>query len=62
MGVLKLSVIEEQLKEHRAKLRPSKKSHATYVGNCSCPCWAFLNKGEIVGYNDVASASSWNID
>lgn len=64
MGVLKLSVIEEHLKEQRTKLRHLKKSEGTHVGNCSCPCWAFLHKGEIVNYDDddVASAGSWNID
>lgn len=64
MGVLKLSVIEKQLKEQRTRLRLLKKSKGTYVGNCSCPCWAFLHKGKIVSYDDddVASAGSWNID
>lgn len=46
MGVLKLSVIEEQLKEQRAKLKLQKKNKEKHIGNCSC--WAFLHKGEVV--------------
>lgn len=64
MGVLKLSVIEEQLKEQRAKLKLQEKNKEKHIGNCSCPCWAFLHQGEVVDYDDddVASAGSWNID
>ena len=64
MGVLKLSVIEEQLKEQRAKLKLQQIKKKKHIGNCSCPCWAFLHKGEVVDYDDddVASAGSWNID
>lgn len=64
MGVLKLSVIEEQLKEQRAKLKLQKKNKEKHISNCSCPCWAFVHKGEVVDYDDddVASAGSWNID
>lgn len=64
MGVLKLSVIEEQLKEQRAKLKLQEKNKEKHISNCSCPCWAFLHQGEVVDYDDddVASAGSWNID
>ena len=52
MGVLKLSVIEEQLKEQRAKLKLQQMNEEKHIGNCSCPCWAFLHKGEVVDYDD----------
>lgn len=44
MGVLKLSVIEEQLKKQRAKLKLQQKNKEKHIGNCSCPCWAFCIK------------------
>ena len=64
MGVLKLSVIEEHLKEQRSKLKLHQKDEGKHIGNCSCPCWAFLHKSEIVDYvcDDIASTGSWNID
>lgn len=64
MGVLKLSVIEDQLRERKSKLRPLKKGEPLHVGNCDCPYWAFVRKGDVVAYedDDVASTASWNID
>lgn len=64
MGELKLSVIEAQMKEQRERSRLQEKKYGNAIGNCSCPCWAFLHEGEFVDYgdDDVASAGSWNID
>jgi hypothetical protein len=62
MGVLKLSILDEQNKKHKAKMKVSAECGKSYgVGNCSCPCWAFIKKGEVV-MDDVQSAASWNID
>lgn len=60
MGVLKLSVIEEQNKQFKMKIA-SKLGEHYHVGNCDCPCWAFIKEGEIV-MDDVRSTASWNID
>jgi hypothetical protein len=63
MGVLKLSILDEQLKEEKQRVKklvkPVKPMH---VGACDCPCWAFIRKGEQVVCDDIASAASWNID
>ena len=62
MGVLKLSILDEQNKQHKAKMKIAIKDGQSYhVGNCSCPCWAFIKKGEVV-MDDVRSTASWNID
>ena len=60
MGVLKFSVIEEQKKQFKMKIA-SKLGERYHVGNCDCPCWAFIKEGEIV-MDDVQSTASWNID
>ena len=60
MGVLKLSVIEEQKKQFKMKIA-SKLGERYHVGNCDCPCWALIKEGEIV-MDDVQSTASWNID
>lgn len=60
MGVLKLSVIEKQNKQFKMKIA-SKLGERYHVGNCDCPCWAFIKEGEIV-MDDVRSTASWNID
>ncbi len=63
MGVLKLSVIKEQNKLFKNKLRVSSKKGNPYrVGNCSCPCECFIKEGEGVMYDDIAATASWNID
>ena len=54
MGVLKLSVIEEQNKQL--------KNNVVRISNCYCPCECFIREGEIKMCDDVASAGSWNID
>ena len=63
MGVLKLSILEEQDKEYKAKMKIASKNGKSYnIGNCSCPCWAFIKEGEVVMSDDIASTASWNID
>lgn len=62
MGVLKLSILAEQQKNYKAKMKIAVKDGVFYeVGNCSCPCWAFIKKGEVV-MDEVQSTASWNID
>lgn len=60
MGVLKLSVIEEQ--QSMLKLQDGTKLGKTIrISNCSCPCECFIKEGEIVMEN-VSAGASWNID
>jgi len=61
MGVLKLSVIEEQNKTLRRMHIVSKDGNPYRVSNCDCPCWCFIKQGEIV-MDDIESTGSWNID
>lgn len=61
MGVLKLSVIEEQIKKEKANMKVAKEKKY-HVGACDCPCWAFLKKGDVVASDDVEVGASWNID
>lgn len=62
MGCLKLSVLEEQKKEEKNKLKvysPNTKK----VSACSCPCWAFIRKGaSVIVDDDIQVTASWNID
>ena len=61
MGVLKLSVIEEQNKQLKNRLRVvGQKEHVVRISNCPCEC--FIREGEVTMCDDVASAGSWNID
>ena len=47
MGVLKLSILDEQSKQYKVKMKiASREGISLPVGNCSCPCWAFIKKGE----------------
>lgn len=63
MGVLKLSVIEEQNKHLKTKMRiVGQKGNVVRISNCYCPCECFIREGEITMCDDVASAGSWNID
>ena len=63
MGVLKLSIIEEQNKQLKKKLRlVSQKGNSDRISNCYCPCECFIKEGEITMCDDVASSGSWNID
>ena len=63
MGVLKLSVIEEQNKQLKNRLRVAgQKGHIVRISNCHCPCECFIREGEVTMCDDVASAGSWNID
>ena len=63
MGVLKLSILDEQRKEEEKRIEklvmPNKPAH---VGACDCPCWAFIRKGDKIICEDVQSTASWNID
>ena len=62
MGVLKLSILDEQYRKYKAKMKITAKDGKSYVvGNCSCPCWAFIREGEVV-MDDTQSTASWNID
>lgn len=62
MGVLKLSVLDEQNQKHKAKMKIASKDGRMYeVNNCSCPCWAFIKKGE-VRMDEIQATASWNID
>ena len=39
MGILKLSILDEQNKQYKAKMKISAKDGKSFhVGNCSCPC------------------------
>lgn len=63
MGVLKLSVIEEQNKQLKNRLRVvGQKEHVVRISNRYCPCECFIREGEVTMCDDVASAGSWNID
>lgn len=63
MGVLKLSVIEEQNKKFNKKLRTvGQKGNVVRISNCYCPCECFIREGEITICDNVASDGSWNID
>ena len=63
MGVLKLSFLDEQNKQYKAKMKITAKDGNSYhVGNCSCPCECFIKEGEVIMYADIASTASWNID
>ena len=63
MGVLKLSVIEEQNKQLKHRLRVvGHKAHIFRICNFYCPCECFIREGEVTMCDDVASAGSWNID
>lgn len=60
MGVLKLSVIEEQNKMMENKMKSAKqKGKANRISNCFCPCEAFIKEGEIAICESVASTSNW---
>jgi len=62
MGVLKLSVIEEQNKAFKNKMRiVSKNGKPYHVSNCGCPCECFIKQGEI-RMDDIEVGASWNID
>ena len=62
MGVLKLSVIEEQNKQLKNRLRVvGQKGHIVRISNCYCPCECFIREGEVTMCDDVASAGSWNM-
>lgn len=62
MGVLKLNVIDEQIKEEKKSIKKFIKTETpNHIGACDCPCWAFVhNEGSIV--NDIKGTASWNID
>ena len=46
MGVLKLSILDEQNKQYKAKMKIAAKDGKLYhVGNCSCPCECFIKQG-----------------
>jgi len=60
MGVLKLSVIEEQNKQFGNNMKVVKGGNYR-IGNCSCPCECFIKEGEVV-MDDVSATASWNID
>ncbi len=63
MGVLKLSVIEEQNKQLKSKLRVvEQKENVVRISNGYCPCECFIREGEVTMCDNVASAGSWNID
>lgn len=63
MGVLKLSVIEEQNKQLKNKMRVVRaKDKSVRISNCYCPCECFIREGEVTMCDEVASAGSWNID
>lgn len=63
MGVLKLSILDEQIREEKKKLNKLVKStNPNHVGACDCPCWAFIRKGEQIVCDDIRSTASWNID
>lgn len=63
MGVLKLSVLDEQVRDEKKTFEklvmPTKPNH---IGACDCPCWAFIRKGEQIVCEDMQSTASWNID
>lgn len=63
MGVLKLSILDEQLREEKKKVKELvKKNRPNHIGACDCPCWAFIRKGEKIVCEDIASTARWNID
>lgn len=62
MEALKLTNLEKQTATVDAKIKVAAKDGSPYhIGNCSCPCWAFIKEGEVVK-NDIRSTASWNID
>lgn len=62
MGVLKLSILDEQNKQNKIKMKNASRDEKSFhLGNCSCPCWAFIKQGEVV-MDDIQSTASWNID
>ncbi len=62
MGVLKLSILDVRDNQYKTKMKKSVKNDKSFhVGNCSCPCWAFIKKNEVV-MDDIQSVGSWNID
>ena len=62
MGALKLSTLEERERRVKAKMKiAAKDGKPFHVGNCSCPCWAFIKEGEVI-VDDIRSTASWNID
>ena len=62
MGVLKLSILDEQNKQNKTKMKIAAKNGKSYhVGNCSCPCECFIKQGEVI-VDDIRSTASWNID
>lgn len=63
MGVLKLHILDEQVKEEKNRVKKLiKTDKPNHIGACDCPCWAFIRKGESVVCEDIASTASWNID
>lgn len=58
MGVLKLSILDEQRKYEDKRIEklvmPNKPVH---VGACDCPCWAFIRKGDKIICEDVQSTA-----
>ena len=63
MGVLKLSFLDEQNKQYKAKMKITAKDGNSYhVGNCSWPCECIIKESEVIMYDDIASTASWNID
>lgn len=62
MGELKLSILNEQYKEHYEKMKSTmKKGKSHHVSNCYCPCECFIKQGELV-VDDIRSTAAWNID
>lgn len=62
MGVLKLSILDEQNKLNKTKMKiATKNDKSHHVGNCSCPCSCFIKQGEVI-VDDIRSTASWNID
>lgn len=62
MGCLKLFVLDEQRKERAKEVRIDSKNPYR-VSACSCPCWAFIKKGNsVILDDDIEVDGSWNID
>ena len=63
MGALKLSILDEQLKDEKKKIEKLVKSdNPNHIGACDCPCWAFIRQGERIVCEDIQGTASWNID
>ena len=63
MGVLKLHVLDEQIKKEKNEIKKIAKMNNPYhIGACDCPCWAFIHRGEKSICDDIATTASWNID